>query len=90
MSRAFDFLVVGIVVIMSVIMMYLGLVLFEPGTPLFEFAAQADNLSGESRATLWFEMLTVWTPLIADGGIILWALIREYRRQAVTAARPVR
>jgi hypothetical protein len=89
-TRAFDFVVVGVVMIISVVIHRIGIELFQPGSPLYELAAGAENLNGAARAQLWFEILTIWMPLMAAAGIIAWAVFREYRRQARTAVQPVR
>jgi len=44
------------------------------------------NVNGQAHADLWFQILTVWVPLAAIGGIAVWAIVREYRRQVQTAA----
>jgi len=90
MARAFDFTVVTVTVLISIIIHMMGLELFAPGTPLHQLASGASTLNGAERANLWYQVLTIWVPLIADGGILGWAVLREYRRQATTAARPVR
>lgn len=90
MSRAFDITVMGVIYIVALVIHLMGLELFAPGTPLYDLAAGAANLKGEERANLWYQILTVWVPMMAIGGITAWAFIREYRRQAVTAARGVR
>lgn len=35
-----------------------------------------------------YTVVVKWAPVIVDGGIILWAFAREYRRQRTTAVRP--
>lgn len=89
MSRAFDFVVIGIIWIVAVVIHLMGVELFSPGTPLYQAAASATNLNGAERAQLWYEILTVWVPLLAAGGITAWGFVREYRRQALTAMRGV-
>lgn len=87
MSRIRDFMIVAVVTIFAIIMHYFGVVAFQPGSPLYEVAADATNLNGAERADLWFQIGTIWIPLIAIGGIWTWALVNEYRRQAVTQLR---
>lgn len=90
MSRAFDFVVVGVIWTIAVAIHVMGIELFAPGTPLYELAAtDTETMNGAERADLWFEILVVWVPMIAVGGITAWAFLREYRRQAVTAVRGV-
>lgn len=90
MGRGFDFTVVGVIIIIAYVMHLIGINLFQPGSPLYEVAAGASHFNAQAKADLWFEILTVWMPLLASGGIIAWAVIREYRRQVATAARPLR
>jgi len=86
MSRAFDFTVVGVITIIAVVIHLIGVELFAPGSPLHAVASSATAMNGAERADLWYEILAVWVPLMAFGGICAWAAIREYRRQAITAA----
>ncbi len=91
MSRAFDFVLVGVIYIVAVVIHLMGIQLFGPASPLHELASTGTAaFNGADRADLWYEIITVWVPLIACAGISAWAFIREYRRQAVTAARAVR
>jgi sterol desaturase/sphingolipid hydroxylase (fatty acid hydroxylase superfamily) len=89
MSRGFDFTVVTVVWIVAVVIHRMGIELFQPGSPLYEIAANGNsNVNGAQLADLWFQILSIWVPLMAAGGILAWAMIREYRRQTITAARP--
>lgn len=90
MSRAYDFVVIGVIYIIASIIHLMAVELFHPGGPLYETAASATNLNGAQRAQLWYEILSVWVPLLAAAGITAWGLVREYRRQAITAAQRVR
>lgn len=88
MSRAFDFVLVGIIYVIALVVHLMGIELFAPGSPLYELAA-TDNavMHGQERADMWYEVLTLWVPLIGCAGISAWAFVREYRRQAITAVR---
>ena len=91
MSRAFDFLVVGVIYIIAVVVHLMGIELLGPGTPLYEIATTGTAaVNGTARANEWYEIITLWTPLISCAGISAWAFIREYRRQARTAVQPLR
>lgn len=92
MSRGFDFVVVGVIWVVAVIIHLMGVELFSPGGPLYTIASTGtEAMNGAERAQLWYEILTIWVPLLACAGITAWAFVREYRRQAVTGARrPVR
>lgn len=87
MSRVFDFTVIGVIYIIAIVIHLMGIELFAPGTPLYETAAGATTLNGQQRADLWYEILSLWVPLMACVGITAWGFVREYRRGAVTAVR---
>jgi len=88
MSRAFDFVVGGVISIIAVVIHRVSLELFAPDTPLHKIASDGTSvMDGAARADLWFEILSIWMPLMAMGGIAVWMLIREYRRQVQTATR---
>lgn len=91
MSRAFDFVVVGVIWTIAIVIHFIAISLFAPDTPLHTLASTGTaTMNGAERADLWHEILAVWVPMFACGGISAWAFIREYRRQAVTAVRGVR
>lgn len=90
MGRGFDFAVVGVIYTIAVVVHLMGVELMAPGSPLYEVAAGATHMKGQERADLWYEIIAVWVPLMAIGGISAWAFIREYRRQATTAIRGAR
>lgn len=90
MSRAFDFTVVGVIWVIAVVIHLMSVELFAPGSPLYQLAVDGtETMNGQARADLWYEILAVWVPLGAAGGISAWAFLREYRRQAATAVRGV-
>jgi hypothetical protein len=63
--------------------------LFAPDAALHSIASTGTSaMNGAATADLWYEILAVWVPLLAGGGILSWAILREYRRQAFTAATP--
>ena len=89
MSRAFDFVVVGVIWIIALVIHLVAIELFAPGSPLFEIATTGtEAMNGQARAELWHQIIAVWVPLMSAGGIFAWAFVREYRRQAITATRP--
>lgn len=91
MSRAFDFVVVGVIWVIALVIHLIGVELFAPGSPLFEIATSGTGtMNGTERAEQWHQIIAVWVPLLAAGGISAWAFVREYRRQAVTARQPMR
>lgn len=86
MSRAFDFVVVGVIVIISVVIHLISVQLFAPNAPLHALASSGTQaLNGAQRADTWYQILAVWVPLGASTCIVLWAFIREFRRQRATA-----
>lgn len=86
MSRAFDFVVVGVIWVIAIVIHVMGIELFAPSAPLHELASTGTSaMQGSSRADLWYEILSLWVPLMAAAGISAWAIVREYRRQAATA-----
>lgn len=85
MSLARDITIAGVITTISIIVHYISVTLFSPGTPLWDVATDGTaTLNGTARAGLWFQMLAVWIPLIAMAGIWLWVFVKLYRRQAVT------
>jgi hypothetical protein len=87
MSRAYDIVVASVITIIAVVIHVVSLELFAKGTPLHELAAGATHFSAADKAALWADMLIIWVPLLAVGGIWAWVFIREYRRQAATAVQ---
>lgn len=91
MSRAYDFTVATVITIIAVVIHTISVNLFIPGTPLYEMAATGTAaMNGAERADTWSQIFVIWIPLLSTAGIWLWAFLREYRRQAVTAARRAR
>lgn len=92
MSRPFDFTVASVVTIVAVVVHRMGVELLAPGTPLYETATDGtQNVNGPEFADFVWQAVSIWIPLIAVFGILAWAVLREYRRQAVTGTtrRPV-
>lgn len=86
MSRAFNYVVMLVVYIVSAIIHYMATELFAPGTPLWDVATDGTEvMNGPARAQFWFEILSVWVPIIAVVGITAWAAVKEYRRLSQTA-----
>lgn len=86
MSRLYDYVLIGVVSLISYIIHTIGIVLFAPESELHEIASDAVVFGGAEKADLWYQALAIWVPLIAVGGIVVYAVLREYRRQARTAA----
>jgi hypothetical protein len=90
MSRSYDFVVVGVITIIAVVIHLMGVTLFAPDQPLYAFATDGTEvMNGTQRANLWYQIIAIWTPLLAVGGIIAWSAIREYKRQVSTVSQRV-
>jgi hypothetical protein len=86
MTRAFDFTVVAVIYAVAVVIHLMGVELMAPGTPLYSLATDGTaSMNGQARADLWFQIISVWVPMIGFLGITAWAMVREYKRQAVTS-----
>lgn len=90
MTLAFDFVVSGVIAIISVIVHVMAIELFAPGTGLHMVASSGTELmNGAARADRWYQIFAIWIPL---GGLfvsVAWPLVRSYRRQSATAYQRV-
>lgn len=90
MTRAYDFTLAGVLSIFSVILHRIGIAMFDTDTPLYAIATDGTaTLNGAEKAAMWSEFFILWLPLLIFATGWLYALIREYRRQAITAQRQV-
>lgn len=88
MSRAFDFTVAGVIYIIAAIIHRMGTELFAPGSVLYDIATDGTgNVNGTTHAATWFDIITIWAPLLCVGGISAWLIVKEYKRQVQTATR---
>jgi hypothetical protein len=88
MTRIFDYTVSGVIVIIAAVIHRMGTELFAPESPLHKLASDGTAaVNGAARADLWFEILTIWVPLMVIGFAAGFILIKEYRRQVATATR---
>lgn len=86
MSRAFDFTVLVVVYIIAAIIHLMGVELMAPGSPLYVLATDGTGvMNGQQLADQWYQIISVWVPMIAVFGMTAYVMIREYRRQALTA-----
>lgn len=91
MSRGFDFTVVSVIWVICTVIHYMGVILLQPGSPLHDVATDGTaNVGGPAFAEIVWQSVAIWIPMIAGAGILAWAVLREYRRQAVTSAGPRR
>jgi len=87
-SRSYDFVVVGVLTVICVVVHTMGVELFAPNTELFALATDGtSNVNGTERAYLWYQIIAIYAPFGSFVGIILWAVIREYRRSVQTATK---
>jgi len=90
-SRSYDFVVVGVITIIAVVIHTMGVELFAPSTELFAVATDGTaNVNGTQRAYLWYQIIAIYAPFGSFVGIIAWSIVREYRRRVQTATRQVR
>jgi len=90
-SRSYDFVVISVICIISVVIHTMGVTLFAPNTELFAIATDGtQNVNGTERAYLWYQIIAIWAPLGGFGSMIAYGIIREYKRQVQTATRQVR
>lgn len=86
MSRAFDFTVLTVVYIIAAVIHLMGVELMAPGSPLYSLATDGTaTMNGQQLADQWYQIISVWVPMIAVVGMTAYVMIREYRRQATTA-----
>jgi len=89
LTRIWRFTVAAVIYIISAVIQRMAIELFAPESPLHKLASDGTAvMNGAQRADLWFEILSIWIPLFAMGGVSLWLLVAEYRRQIATAAQP--
>lgn len=89
MTRVFDYTIVAVIWVIAVVINRLALELLQPGSPLYEIATDGtENVGGPAFAEIVWQAVAIYIPLIAGAGILSWALLREYRRQAVGTRRP--
>lgn len=89
MTRVFDFTIVSVTWIICVVIHRISLELLQPGSPLYQVATDGTgNVNGQQFADFVWQAMAIYIPLIVGAGILAWAMLREYRRQAVTTAQP--
>lgn len=89
MTLAYDFVVSGVIVIISAIIHLMAIELFAPGTGLHVIASGATLMNGAARADRWYQIFAMWIPLAGLFTAIAWPFVRAYRRQTATAVRRV-
>ena len=87
-NRAYDFTVASVIIIISIIVHRMAIELFAPNTVLYSVATDGTaNVNGAQHADLWFQIIGIYAPFGAAVSILLWALVREYRRQVSTVSQ---
>jgi len=86
----YDFVLWTVIVIISLVMHRVAIGIFKPEGDFHQTLSQATRFQAASRIDFWFEILSVWMPLIVIAGTTIYVVVREYRRQAIGAptARP--
>lgn len=89
-TSAYDITLATTVTIIAIAWHRISIELFAPTTPLYQAGESATNLNGGQLAAQWFEIGTVWLPVIVVCGIWTWVLMRAFRRPNATgqARRP--
>jgi len=89
MTRAYDFTVLTVIYIIAVVIHLMAVELMAPGSPLYAVATDGTEvMDGQAWADMVYMITSTWVPIISVGGITAWTVVREYKRQAVTAVRP--
>jgi len=87
-NRAYDFTVSSVIIIIAAIVHRMAIELFAPNTVLYSVATDGTEVvNGQAHADLWFQIIGIWAPFGAAVSILIWSLIREYRRQVQTASQ---
>lgn len=85
MSRVYRFTVVFIVYLFSAVTHLTASAILSPDQALYQnFANSGSTLPGGEWAQLYYEVGSMWVPMIAVGGITLWLLYMEYRKISAT------
>lgn len=89
-TRAYDLTTGGVLSAIALVIHRVSVELFNTQSALYKTATDGTaNLSGPENAAFLSEFLIVWLPLLMFGFAWTYALIREYRRQVVTARTQV-
>jgi hypothetical protein len=86
MSRVQTFLVILLVILVSVVIHTMSVALF-PTMQDSLAHENGDTFNQEKNMQDMYLVLSIWVPIIMDGGVIVWGLAREYERQKDTAVQ---
>ena len=85
MSRAADFVIASVLIMVSGIIHLISIELFNVEGALYGIATDGTEvLNGAERAAFWSEFFIVWLPMMVAVAAMAWVVIREYRRQVQT------
>lgn len=89
MSRAARFVAIIIIWLVAAMCHFLGIILFAPGTSLYQFAEPAVGVFVEEG---WREGIylafTQYVPMLLVAFSFIWAFASEYEAQKLTSYRP--
>jgi len=87
-NRSYDFVVSSVIIIIAVVVHRMAIELFAPNTVLYSVATDGTEVvNGQQHADLWFQIIGIWAPFGAACAVLIWSLIREYKRQVSTVAQ---
>lgn len=90
MTLVSDLVTSTVIAVLTACVQLVVIELLAPGTQLHELTASSTNLNGAERAEFWYRSLVMWVPLGVYVFCGVFPIVRAYRRQQVTAQRPLR
>lgn len=88
---AYDIVVAGVLSIFALVIHRINVELFNTESGLYEIAAEGTEVfGGAEKAAFMSDFLIIWLPLLIFGFAWVYAGVKIYRRQAVSARQPVR
>ena len=89
MSRAFNFVAVGVLIVLTVWAQRVSVELLGPTSMLWNMVADVNSfgIDGEQWAEDLYIAITVWVMWIIRGAAVVGLLVKEFSRENVTRAR---
>lgn len=88
MSRAFTFLVIGMVILLTIFMQDVAAQVIGPGSGMYEMVSKVNQpVNGAEWADRMYVAITVWFMWLIRVAAIVGGLFREFTKQNVTARR---
>lgn len=88
MTRSYRYTVIGVAWILAIIIHYLGIIFFAPGSTV---ASLADPGVGLYIDANWqaqnYKVFTQYLPILLIGGTTLWGFAAEYDQQSTSRRR---